>query len=157
MHAALQPPAPARESEVHAKPSEGQLVAHAPVPVVIAVSHVSPPLTVPSPQVPVQSASAPVPPGGQQPSPAISAVISVVVQIASHVPSFESMSVVHALPSSHALGHAPADPAAMPVSQVSPLETTPSPHAMGQSESSASVSPARQHPSPSAAAVIGVD
>jgi len=63
------------------------------------------------------------------------------------------LSSVHATPSSQLLGHEPA-PDAMPLSQVSPLSTTPLPQPGGQSESLLALQPEAQHPSPSLQVVI---
>jgi hypothetical protein len=155
LHEAAQVPAPVSTSAVQAIPSL-QLVGQRPPPLVIAVSQASPGDRMPSPQTPVQSLSvAIVAPDGQQPSPFLGAVIGVEPQTALQVPAPISASAVHAAPSSQAVGQAPG-PLAIPVSQVSPAESTPSPHAAGQSASVPIVAPDGQHPSPPTAAVIGV-
>jgi hypothetical protein len=66
-----------------------------------------------------------------------------------------STSRVQAIMSLQLVGHLPA-PLAMPVSQTSPLVTTPSPHEAEQSESVATVAPGGQQPSPAAGVVMGV-
>jgi hypothetical protein len=86
-------------------------------------------------------------PGGQQPSPDAAVVIGVCEHEAMQVPPLTSASAVHAIASSQLVGHAPAAPAAMPVSHVSPESTTPLPQVAGQSVSVACVAPDGQQPS----------
>src|SRR5262249_60299603 len=88
-------------------------------------------------------------PGGQQPSPLTGSVTGSWLQLALHVPAEWSVSVVHALPSSQLVGHAPGWPAGMAVSHVSGGVTTPSPHVAGQSLSVPWFCPPRPQPSPS--------
>jgi hypothetical protein len=124
------------------------------MPAAIAVSHVSEPVTFPSPQ-PAQSLSFDgFAPTGQQPSLFAGVVIGVFVHAAVHVPAFASESVVHASPSSQLVGHAPGLPAAIAVSQVSPASTTPLSHFGRQSLSSFAFAPDGQQPSLSIGAVI---
>jgi hypothetical protein len=121
-------------------------------------SHVSGAVTTPSPQRAMQSVSVPiVAPGGQHPSPAIGVVIGVNEHVALQVVGMTSASVVQAIVSLHAVGHAPGMPAAMPVSHASVPERTPSPHVAVQSLSVAMVAPAGQQPSPFIGIVIGVN
>jgi hypothetical protein len=81
------------------------------------------------------------------------------VQAAVHVPTFCSVSVVQAFWSLHEVGHAPAWPAGIAVSQVSPESTTPLPQAgvggASQSLSGGFVQLLGQQPSPLTHAVIG--
>ena len=88
-------------------------------------------------------------------SPSTAAVTGVSSQVAAHVPSMLMASVVQKSPSSQAAGQAPAEPAAIPVSHVSPGSTTPLPQVDVQSSSVVASAPAGQQPSPSAGAVIG--
>jgi hypothetical protein len=61
------------------------------------------------------------PPGGQQPSPATDAVTRKCTQVAAQVPADSSRSSVQASPSEQAVGQAPGRPAAIAVSQLSPV------------------------------------
>jgi hypothetical protein len=144
VHAALQlSAAPTRTSIVHDAPSVHAVGHDAP-------SQISPASTTPLPQVGEQSESElALQPGAQQPSPPVHCAIGWNVHAALHVDGDPvSTSPVHALPSSHAVGHdAP--------SHVSPGESTPSPQNAEQSESSATVHPAGQQPSPAAHVTIG--
>src|ERR1700690_1497114 len=71
------------------------------------------------------------------------------MQIAEHVPAETNRATAHesSFVQSEVPGQAPAAPAAMPVSQVSPGSTFPSPQVGEQSESVAWVAPAGQQPS----------
>src|SRR5262245_38669037 len=109
----------------------------------------------PSPQPSEQSLSeAWLAPAGQQPSPAAGWVISVCAHAAVQLPPFCSVSAVQATPSSQAVGQAPVWPAAIAVSQVSPVSTTPLPQPAGQSGSELMSAPGGQQLSPAAGAVI---
>jgi hypothetical protein len=119
---------PASASVVQAAPSlHLAAVGHAPVPVAIAVSQVSPVSTMLLPHITEQSESvADVAPVGQQPSPGAAAVMLPCTQCVSQlVPA--TVSVVHAMPSSQLVGHAPV-PVVIAVSHISAPVTAPSPH-----------------------------
>jgi hypothetical protein len=147
-------PDPTNWSFVHAIPSL-QVRGHAPAsPSGIAVSHASRASTVPFPQVGEQSASVVESQSeGQQPSPSTHALTRLALQLAEHAEP-TSRSVVHAIPSSHSLGHAPGSPARMAVSQVSMAPTEPSPQLVEQSLSLAASHPPGQQPSPSTQVTI---
>ena len=123
LQAAMQVPPETSESCVQALLSlQSAAVGHFPVPLVIAVSQVSPWSTLPLPQVAAQSLSVScVQPDGQQPSPPAHAVMGVFAHAAVQVPLFMTESVVQTWLSlqSAAVGHLPV-PLVMPVSQVSP-------------------------------------
>ena len=112
------------------------------------VSHVSHGVsTTPLPQVAAQSASrAALAPGGQQPSPLRKAVVGTKAQRALHVPASSNRSSVQGCASVQLFGHAPA-PLVIPVSQVSPGSTLPSPQVAEQSGSVTFVHPVGQQPS----------
>jgi hypothetical protein len=142
-------------SVVHTLPSLHE-VGHLPVPVVIAVSQVSPASTTPLPQLARQSLSVALfAPGGQQPSLLIGIVMAVCMHAAWQLFGFIRTSVVHACMSSQFVGHAPA-PATMPVSQTSPGSRMPLPHIAVQSVSVFAFAPLGQQPSPSVGAVMSV-
>lgn len=83
---------PVRRSFVHGSPSSHD-VGHGLV--LLDGSHVSVPLTTPSPQLAEHSESSPLlQPFGQQPSPGLQAVISDVSQVAEHFDASPSMDVV---------------------------------------------------------------
>jgi hypothetical protein len=142
-HAALQLAAdPTIASIVHATPSV-HVVGQLP-------SQVSPISRAELPHVGEQSESLfALQAAAQHPSPSTHWLMGWNEHAALHVvaePTSES--IVHAFPSVQAVGHdAP--------SQVSPSDTTPSPHDGEQSLSVASVQPARQQPSPPLHATIG--
>jgi len=140
-------------SAVHGSPSSGQEVGQ-----VLGGSQVSPAPTRPSLQRAAQSPSfVPEHPGGQQPSPAMQAVISWWTQ--ARVQPWaepEALSTVQALASSHVLRQAPWWPAVIARSQLSPLSTTPLPQINWQSLSLAVEQPGGQQPSPPAHPVIGM-
>lgn len=126
---------PLRTSRVHTLPSE-QLTGHAP-------SQISGGSIVMLPQLGEQSVSViALHPTAQQPSPDTHCVIGWNEHAALHeLAEPTRLSIVHAEASLHAVGHE------VP-SQVSPVETTPSPHVEEQSASVARVQPAGQQPSP---------
>jgi hypothetical protein len=101
----------------------------------------------------------PRPPPGQQPSPAVQAVIGVFVQATLQL-AFDPVraSVVQALPSLHVIPEQTGVAGA--TSQVSPLSTAPLPHTAAQSLSLFRLQvpdpPPGQQPSPAMHAVIGV-
>jgi hypothetical protein len=152
-HAAWQVAALSKVFVVHDKPSS-HAAGHAPAPLAIAVSHVSPVSTAPLPHGDEQSLSfVGVAPAGQQPSPLIRAVICACVHAAVQLDPVIA-SAVHASTSLQLVGHAPA-PLAIAVSHVSPVSTAPLPHGDEQSLSVLAVAPVGQHPSPLIAIVIG--
>jgi hypothetical protein len=100
-----------------------------------------------------QSESLPlVQPVGQQPSPPVQATGVTVHARVHSVPV--NTSFVHAFPSLHVVGQAPGIPAAIDVSQVSPVSTRPFPHTAGQLPSLRLLHPIGQQPSPEMHAVI---
>src|SRR5438874_1048878 len=121
-------PLPDSASVVHGSPSS-QLAGQLPgcgggMP----TSHVSPVSRTPSPQADRQSGSRALEaPAGQQPSPAMGAVIAVRKQMAEQVSADNSCATAQGPSALHAslVGHAPGVPAAMAVSQVSPGSTRP--------------------------------
>ncbi len=140
-------------SRVHATPSS-QLVGQDPGPEAIPLSQVSGASTTPLPQDGEQSSSVfALQADGQQPSPETHAVIGELLQDTEQ-PAPTSLSRVQAMPSSHAIGHAPA-PLAMPTSQVSLGSTTPLPQLGEQSVSDVASQEAGQQPSPDTQEVTG--
>lgn len=122
--------------------------------VLLLGSHFSPSLSVPSPQLALQSLSMlGFALGGQQPSPSVVVVIGVCVHVAVHCAAFPSiLSAVHALPSSQLVGHG----VLLLGSHFSPASSTPLPHALGQSLSVVFEQPDGQQPSPLLQSVISV-
>src|SRR6185436_10889540 len=141
-------------SWVQGSPSSGQVVGQ-----LEAGSQVSVLSTRPLPHTGTQSVSfIPLQPGGQQRSPAVQAVMAACEQV--RVQSLMRpavVSMVHESPSSHVERQAPALPAVMPRSQISPMSTTPLPQTAGQSGSLSWLQPVGQQPSPMAQAVMGED
>src|SRR5215469_4946826 len=112
-------------------------------------SQVSPAPRTPSPQTAGQSGSMLLEaPAGQQPSPATGWVMVLRRQTAEQVFAEMKRATTHGSveTQSAADGQAPGWPGAMPVSQVSPGSTTPSPQVGEQSLSMAGVAPAGQQP-----------
>jgi hypothetical protein len=145
-------------SLVHASPSS-QTEGHRPGPSAIATSQVSSTSTLPLPQV-ISGGQSPslaeVAPAGQHPSstPSRAGAMTQCTEHGSVAASWTRSSTVHALASSHEVGHAPALPAAMAVSQRSPWSSTPSPQRGAQSLSSSWVARTGQQPSPLSVATI---
>jgi hypothetical protein len=140
-------------SAVQGSPSSGQRVGQ-----VLGGSQVSPAPTCLSPHCGAQSRSvAAEQPGGQQPSSDRQPVIGWWTQARVHASvEPDAKSSVHASSSSQVRGHAPAAPAVIARSQVSPASTAPSPQMTAQSLSFPGEQPAGQHWSPPVQAVMGV-
>jgi hypothetical protein len=95
-------------------------------------------------------------PEGQHPSPFAQVVMGVEVHIAAQVPPPVSEARAQALMGEQVVGHAPVMPAAMPVSQSSPVSTTPLPQRTAQSLSLVELHVEGQHPSALMHPVMGV-
>ena len=96
-------------------------------------------------------------PVGQHPSPLAHAVMGALAHAAVQVPPLESVAEVHVMVAEHVVGHAPATPVEMAVSQVSPASTTPLPQREAQSLSLVALQLEGQQRSPPVQLVIAVD